>query len=106
MLSQTICRLLEEKKATDVLCLPVKNDVADEVVIASGTSSRHVQSLAHLLAKEMKSFVCGIEGLEGGEWVLLDCGDVIVHLFKPETRAFYDLEDIYAKQKLIFHSEK
>lgn len=72
--------------------------MADYMVIATGTSSRHVQALAEHLTARLKSFgIVGAapEGLKQGDWVLIDARDVIVHLFRPEVRAFYGLEKMW-----------
>lgn len=91
---------LDDDKAEDIVVIDLegKSNIADAMVIASGTSSRHVAALAdHLLRKlkndGMKSLTA--EGAERGDWVLVDAGDVIVHLFRPEVRAFYNLEKMW-----------
>lgn len=76
-----------------------KTDIADYMVIASGRSQRHVTAIAEQLSKEFKGAgiaTPGIEGLRSGDWVLLDGGDVIVHIFRPEVRSFYNLEKMWA----------
>jgi ribosome-associated protein len=92
---------LEADKAEDVIpiALKGKSEMADYMVIASGRSSRQVQALAEKLSERLKTDMgrhCRIEGKEAGDWVLLDCGDVIVHLFRPEVREFYQLEKMWA----------
>ncbi len=75
-----------------------KSSIADKLIIASGRSSRHVGALAdHLLRKLKDAGAEGlkVEGMQTCEWVLLDAGDVIVHLFRPEVRAFYNIERIW-----------
>lgn len=101
MLSESVYKLLDEKKAENIVCLNVskRSSLTDYVIIASGTSSRHVQSLAYYIIKELKKNVLHVEGLSSGEWVLLDLGDVILHLFKPEIRIFYDLEQLWKEQE-------
>lgn len=91
---------LEDMKAQDVTVIDVrgKTSVTDFMVIASGTSSRHVKSLANEVldkAKEQGVRPLGNEGLDGGEWALLDLGDVVVHVFQVATRQFYDLERLW-----------
>ncbi len=91
---------LDKDKAEDVISIPLagKTELADWMVIASGRSSRQVISITEKLAERMKAGTgrsCRIEGKENGDWVLLDCGDVIVHIFRPEVREFYQLEKMW-----------
>jgi ribosome-associated protein len=91
---------LEDMKAKDITVIDVrgKTSVTDYMVIASGTSSRHVKSLADNVLEKMKEKgvrPLGSEGLEGGEWALLDLGDVVVHAMQVATRQFYDLERLW-----------
>lgn len=93
---------LEDLKGREILALDVRalTNVADCMVFCSGTSNRHVKSLADNVAVEVKKrggHVSGIEGEDAGEWVLVDLGDVIVHVMLPETRVFYDLERMWSK---------
>lgn len=92
---------LNEDAAEDVISIPLagKSEVADHMVVASGRSSRHVGALAEKMVtriKEASGQLCRSEGKEMGDWVLVDCGDVIVHLFRPEVREFYDLEKLWS----------
>jgi len=92
---------LEDLKAVNLMVLNVAEltDVMDFMVIASGTSSRHVKSLANNVVVELKKKglpPLGIEGQQGGEWVLVDYGDVVAHIMLPETRDFYDLERLWS----------
>ena len=92
---------LEELKARDITQLDVAKltDVTDLMVIASGTSTRHVSALAQNLvekAKEQGLQPRGVEGGDNADWVLVDLGDVIVHIMLPEARALYDLERLWA----------
>lgn len=76
-----------------------KTEIADYMIIATGTSSRHVGSIADKLLLDLKkSDIVGIEpeGTETCDWVLIDAGDIIIHLFKPETREMYDLEGMWS----------
>lgn len=91
---------LDEHKATDITSINLhgKSSFADYMVVASGTSQRHVGSLARNVAEKLKEKgfeVLSIEGEESCDWVLIDAGDVIVHVFKPETRSFYNLEKMW-----------
>jgi ribosome-associated protein len=103
MLLSTILASLDDDKAEDVLTIPLagKSDLADHMVIASGRSSRQVQAIADKLAERIKAglgIVCRTEGGEVGDWVLIDAGDVIVHVFRPEVRDFYQLEKMWMPQ--------
>jgi len=91
---------LEDLKAQNIVSIDVrdKTSVTDYMLIASGTSSRQVKALAeHVLEKFKEHDVrpLGSEGLDGGEWALLDMGDVLVHVMQAETREFYDLERLW-----------
>ena len=88
---------MEDDKAEDltVIDLTEKSSLADIMIIASGRSARHVSSIADHLAKKVKEKTGQspkLEGLPNADWVLIDLGDVIVHLFRPEVRSFYNLE--------------
>ena len=91
---------LRRDKAEEVISIPLsgKSEMADYMVIASGRSSRQVIALAEKLAERLKAGLgrpCRMEGKEAGDWVLIDCGDVVVHIFRPEVRAFYQLEKMW-----------
>lgn len=91
---------LEDDKAEDILAIDVtgKSSIADRLIIASGRSARHVGALAdHLMHKlrDAGAKNLRVEGMPHCDWVLLDAGDVIVHLFRPEVRAFYGIERIW-----------
>ena len=93
--------LLDDGKAVDVVVIDLagKSDMADFMVVASGGSGRQINALAERLIRGIKTAKLGTPGVEGlsqGDWVLLDAGDVIVHLFRPEIRAFYNLEKMWA----------
>ena len=92
---------LDDDKAEDVVVIDLsgKSSIADFMVIASGTSSRHVSAMTdHIVESLKKNGVKGVscEGQARGDWVLVDSGDVIVHLFRPEVRTFYNIEKIWA----------
>lgn len=92
---------LEELKGNSITAVDVrgKSDVTDTMVIACGTSSRHVKSLANNLVENAKKQgipPLGVEGMDVGDWVLVDFGDTVVHVMQPETRAFYDLEKLWS----------
>lgn len=100
MLKEFIEQFLDSKKAQEVVSIDLagKSNIADYLVIASGTSQRQVGALAELLREELKKQGIKnihIEGLPQCDWVLLDAGDVIVHIFKPEIRLHYNLEKLW-----------
>lgn len=100
-----ILHCLDEGKAEDLVTIDLggKSSLADHLVIASGRSSRQVTALADQVAARLKDAGFGrvpIEGKAHGDWVLLDAGDVIVHLFRPEVRAFYNLEKMWGAAPL------
>src|SRR3954467_10060012 len=91
---------LEDDQAIDVVSIPLegKSSIADFMVIASGRSTRQVAAIATKLAERLKAAGHGsprIEGLPAADWVLIDAGDVVVHLFRPEVRSFYNLERMW-----------
>ncbi len=99
-LKELIITTLEDTKGKDILEMDVsdKTDVMDMMIIVSGTSSRHVKSLAINLVKACKeagAMPLGMEGEEQAEWVLVDLGDIVVHLMMPAARQFYDLERLW-----------
>jgi ribosome-associated protein len=92
---------LDDMKAEDTVTIDLtgKSSIADAMVVTCGRSNRHVTSIADSAIESLqKSGVKGIrvEGKRNGDWVLIDAGDVIVHVFRPEVRAFYDLEKMWA----------
>jgi len=91
---------LDEDQAQDLVTIPLegKSSIADHMVIASGRSTRQVAAMATKLAERLKKEGHGtprIEGLPAADWVLIDAGDVVVHLFRPEVRSFYNLERMW-----------
>ncbi|GAC1587371.1 MAG: ribosome silencing factor [Sphingomicrobium sp.] len=96
-----IMRSLDDDQAVETISIPLagKSSIADHMVIASGRSSRQVASMANKLADRIKQEfgkIARIEGLPVADWVLIDADDVIVHLFRPEVRSFYNLERMWA----------
>ena len=92
---------LDDDKAQDIVVIELsgKSDIADYLVVASGTSSRQVAAMAEHLRTKLKHSGAGnvpTEGLNKGDWVLVDGGDVIVHLFRPEVREFYNIEKMWS----------
>ena len=101
-LTRLVVDALDDLKAVNTVTLDVTGltDVMDYLVITSGTSNRHVKSLADnvcLEAKKQGLRPLGVEGEAAGEWVLVDFGDVVVHVMLPATRDFYDLERLWAR---------
>jgi ribosome-associated protein len=96
-LSEQIFKLLDEKKAQEILLLDVKkrSSITDYMVIATGTSGRQLAGFADIIRGSFKEYVFSIEGLSTCDWVLVDLGNVVVHLFKPEVRSFYNLEKMW-----------
>lgn len=92
---------LEDSKAEDIVTINIagKSALGDYMVVVSGRSNRHVLAIADHLMSDLKDEGLGnarVEGLEGGDWVLLDTGDIIVHVFRPEIREFYNIEKMWA----------
>jgi ribosome-associated protein len=100
-LHAAVLRSLDDDQAVEVVSIPLagKSSIADHMVIASGRSTRQVASMATKLAERLKQEygkLVRIEGLPTADWVLIDADDVIVHLFRPEVRSFYNLERMWA----------
>ena len=95
-------KTLDENKAQNISTIDLrkKSYIADYMIIASGTSSRHLQSLSEIIVYELKKIGvenCRIEGRDSSDWKLVDAIDIIIHLFHPEKRKFYDLEKMWAE---------
>ena len=100
-LHRLVLQSLDDDQAVDVVTIPLtgKSNIADHMVIASGRSTRQVASMASKLADRIKQELkknVRIEGLSAADWVLIDADDVIVHIFRPEVRSFYNLERMWA----------
>ena len=96
-------KILDDNKALNIKSINLKNKsyIADYMIIASGTSSRHLQALSEILVTELKKIGlnnCRIEGRDSNDWKLVDTQDVIVHIFHPEKRDFYDLEKMWSEE--------
>ena len=109
-LKKIIITTLDINKAQDIISIDLKDksSMADYMIIASGTSSRHIQSLSEQVLSKLKDngiLDCKIEGKDSNEWKLVDGIDLIVHIFHPEKRKFYELEKIWSelipKEKVI-----
>jgi ribosome-associated protein len=91
---------LDDMKAEDIVTidLTAKTSIADTMVVASGRSQRHVGAVADQVVKDLKQAGQSrvrVEGMKQADWILIDAGDVIVHVFRPEVRAFYDIEKMW-----------
>lgn len=100
-LHKLVMQSLDDDQAQEVVSIPLagKSNIADHMVVASGRSTRQVASMAVKLAEKIKERFgksVRIEGLQTADWVLIDADDVIVHLFRPEVRSFYNLERMWA----------
>ncbi|MFN3727301.1 MAG: ribosome silencing factor [Allosphingosinicella sp.] len=100
-LHDLVLRSLDDDQAVEVVSIPLsgKSNIADYMVVASGRSSRQVSSMAQKLSERIKQELgrnVRVEGLPVADWVLIDADDVIVHLFRPEVRSFYNLERMWA----------
>ena len=102
-IKNNIEQILDDNKALNITCIDLKNKsyIADYMVIASGRSSRHLQALSEILVTQLKKLGidnCRIEGKDSNDWKLVDAQDVIVHIFHPEKREFYDLERMWSEE--------
>lgn len=102
-LLETALTSLDDDKAEDVVVIDLtgRSSIADSLIIATGRSSRQVAAMAEHLVEKLKPLAPGpvqVEGQARGDWVLLDAGDVVVHLFRPEVREFYALEKMWADE--------
>ncbi len=101
-LKEEIKQILNANKAIDVKSINLKNktSIADFMIIASGNSSRHVQALSEILLEKLKKRGienCRLEGRSSNDWKLIDALDIIIHIFHPEKRKFYDLEKMWSE---------
>jgi ribosome-associated protein len=99
-IKQTVIQELEDLKGENIVALDISQlcDFTDTMIICSGRSSRHVKSLGQRVAEKMKHQqqpALGIEGEDTGDWVLIDLGVIVVHIFQPEIREFYNLEQLW-----------
>ena len=102
-IKNNIEKILDDNKAKNIVSINLRNKsyIADYMIVASGTSSRHLQSLSEILVAELKKIGlndCRIEGRDSDDWKLVDAHDVIVHIFHPEKREFYDLEKMWSEE--------
>ena len=102
-IKKNIEKILDNNKAANIISINLKNKsyIADYMIIASGTSSRHLQALSEILVNELKKIgleECRIEGRESSDWKLVDTNDIIIHIFHPEKREFYNLEKMWSEE--------
>ena len=102
-IKNNIEKILDNNKAKNIISINLKNKsyIADYMIIASGTSSRHLQALSEILITELKKIGlddCRLEGRDSSDWKLVDTHDVIVHIFHPQKREFYDLEKMWSEE--------
>ena len=102
-IKKSIEKILDNNKAQNIITINLKNKsyIADYMIVASGTSSRHLQSLSEILVSELKKIGldgCRMEGKDSSDWKLVDAYDVIVHIFHPEKREFYNLEKMWSEE--------
>jgi ribosome-associated protein len=99
-LTEKIVSVLEDMKANDIVTIDVRHltSITDAMIIASGRSDRHVRAISDALVERCKAAgfePLGVEGTEGGEWILIDLADAIVHVMLPRTRSFYEIEKLW-----------
>ena len=104
-IGKTIQKVLSDNKAKDIIKINLekKSSIADFMIICSGTSNRHVISLSNYLVEALKKEnlnTLNVEGIRNGDWVLVDAGDIIVHLFRSEVREYYSLEKMWAGEEI------
>lgn len=109
--SKLILACLDQNKAEEIVRVPLKGltDIADEMIIATGLSSRHVNAIGDYIMALMKEVGwkhANMEGQATADWVLVDAGDIMIHIFKPETRALYNLEKLWSMPRELNHDRE
>ena len=104
-ITKKVHKVLSDNKAKDIIKINLekKSSIADFLIICSGTSSRHVISLSNFLVEALKKEnlnTLNVEGKSNGDWVLVDAGDIIIHLFRSEVREYYGLEKMWAGEEI------
>ena len=104
-ITKKVHKVLLDNKAQDIIKINLekKSSIADFMIICSGTSSRHVISLSNFLVEALKKEnlnTLNVEGKSNGDWVLVDAGDIIIHLFRSEVREYYGLEKMWASEEI------
>ncbi len=105
-LLKLVLETLDEAKAEDIVSIDLegKSSIGDHMIIASGSSTRHVASVSEKLVTKLKESGYGtsrVEGLKSADWVLIDASDIIIHIFRPEVRDFYNLEKIWTHDDML-----
>ena len=95
-------KMLSDNKAVDITCINLKDksSIADFMIVASGNSSRHIQALSEIILDNLKKMgfdYCHLEGKSSSDWKLIDAQDIIIHIFHPEKRKFYNLERMWSE---------
>jgi len=95
-------KMLNDNKAIDITCINLKDksSIADFMIVASGNSSRHIQALSEIILNNLKKIgldYCHLEGKNSSDWKLIDAQDIIIHIFHPEKRKFYNLERMWSE---------
>ena len=108
-LKKLCIKSLEELKAKDIVCIDLKaiSSFADEMIIASGTSTRHIKSISNRVVQDLKKnniLVLGVEGQDTSDWILIDCGDLVINIMNDETRVYYDLETLWGYEDAALNS--
>lgn len=106
-LTQLIVDEIDDRKGKDILVLDTHelSDQFERVIIASGTSNRQTRAIAYSVSGAVKKAggdVLGVEGGDSGEWVLVDCGNIVCHFLQPDVRQYYNLEELWAGKELHF----
>lgn len=106
VLCKQICTILDSNKAEQIATINLRGkcSFADFMIVASGRAPRHVAALADYVADMLKKTgnpLLSVEGKENGDWVLIDAGDIIIHIFRPEVRQFYNIEKMWALPTII-----
>ena len=104
-ITKKVHKVLSDNKAKDIIKINLekKSSIADFMIICSGTSNRHVISLSNYLMEALKKEnlnTLNVEGIRNGDWVLVDAGDIIIHLFRSEVREYYSLEKMWAGEEI------
>ena len=104
-ITKKVHKVLSDNKAKDIIKINLekKSSIADFMIICSGTSNRHVISLSNYLVEALKKEnlnTLNVEGIRNGDWVLVDAGDIIIHLFRSEVREYYGLEKMWAGEEI------
>jgi ribosome-associated protein len=109
-LVESVVGSLDDDKAEDVVVIDLRgrSSIGDHMVLASGRSQRQVGAMAEHLTEKIKhlGLAVSVEGLTQGDWVLIDAGDIVVHLFRPEVRSFYNLEGMWGQRPAIERSDR